>query len=124
MAEGARLGFVVVISTNSPDWARRFAEGLTELGVELLDAPTGSQKGAVEGTLAVTVGDGEKTFQRLLPVFKAFGRNMIYVGPVGYGQAARLVNQMAALNTAAVVGVCASPRRWGWTWRRRLRSRL
>jgi 3-hydroxyisobutyrate dehydrogenase len=53
--------------------------------------------------LAVTVGDGEKTFQRLLPVFKAFGRNMIYVGPVGYGQAARLVNQMAALNTAAVV---------------------
>jgi len=39
------------------------------------------------GTLAVTVGDGEKTFQRLLLVFKALGGNMIYVGPVGYGQA-------------------------------------
>jgi 3-hydroxyisobutyrate dehydrogenase len=51
----------------------------------------------------VTVGDGEKTFQKLLPVFKAFGRNMICVRPVGYGQAVRLVNQIAALNTAAVV---------------------
>jgi hypothetical protein len=107
VAEGARLGFAVVISTNSPDWARRFAERLTELGVELLDAPTGARRAPWRGTLVVTVGDCKKTFQRLLPVFKAFGRNVIYVGPVGYGQAVRLVNQMAALNTVTVVeGLC------------------
>ena len=106
VAEGARPGLVVVdMSTNSPDWARRFAERLAQLGVEFLDAPvTGGQKGAVEGTLTVMVGGREETFQRLLPVFKAFGRNVIYVGPVGYGQAMKLVNQVvAALNTVAMV---------------------
>ena len=106
MAEGARLGFVVVTSTNSPDWARRFAERLAQLGVEFLDAPvTGGQKGAVEGTLTVMVGGREETFQRLLPVFKAFGKNIMYVGPVGYGHAMKLVNQVVvvALNTVAMV---------------------
>jgi 3-hydroxyisobutyrate dehydrogenase len=69
VAEGARLGFVVVISTNSPDWARRFAERLTELGVEFLDAPTGGQKGAVKGDLGRDGGrwrkDVPEAFARL-----------------------------------------------------------
>jgi 3-hydroxyisobutyrate dehydrogenase len=106
VAEGARPGLVVVdMSTNSPDWARRFVERLAQLGVEFLDAPvTGGQKGAVEGTLTIMVGGREETFQRLLPVFKAFGRNVIYVGPAGYGQAMKLVNQVVlALNTVAMV---------------------
>ncbi len=105
VAEGARPGLVVVdMSTNSPDWAKRFAERLAQLGVEFLDAPvTGGQKGAVEGTLTVMVGGREETFQRLLPVFKTFGRNVIYVGLVGYGQAMKLVNLVVALNTVAMV---------------------
>jgi 3-hydroxyisobutyrate dehydrogenase len=58
VAEVARPGLVVAdMSTNSPDWARRFAERLVQLGVESLDAPvTGGQKGAVEGTLTIMVG--------------------------------------------------------------------
>lgn len=102
----ARPGLIVVdMSTNSPDWARRFAERLAQYGVEFLDAPvTGGQKGAVEGTLTVMVGGKEELFKRLLPVFQAFGKNIVYVGPVGYGQAMKLVNQVvAALNTVAMV---------------------
>jgi len=106
VVEGARPGLVVVdMSTNSPEWARRFAERLAQYGVEFLDAPvTGGQKGAVEGTLTVMVGGREELFQKLLPVFKAFGRNIVYAGPVGYGQAMKLVNQVVvALNTVAMV---------------------
>ncbi|WP_374189595.1 NAD(P)-dependent oxidoreductase [Pyrobaculum aerophilum] len=106
IVEGARPGLIVVdMSTNSPDWARRFAERLAQYGVEFLDAPvTGGQKGAVEGTLTVMVGGKEELFKRLLPVFQAFGKNIVYVGPVGYGQAMKLVNQVvAALNTVAMV---------------------
>jgi 3-hydroxyisobutyrate dehydrogenase len=68
--------------------------------VEFLEAPvTGGQKGAVEGTLTIVVGGREETF-----VFKAFGINVIYVGPAGYGQAMKLVNQVVlALNTVAMV---------------------
>lgn len=106
IVEGAKPGLIVVdMSTNSPDWARRFAERLAQYGVEFLDAPvTGGQKGAVEGTLTVMVGGKEELFKRLLPVFQAFGKNIVYVGPVGYGQAMKLVNQVvAALNTVAMV---------------------
>ncbi|MGC9119337.1 MAG: NAD(P)-dependent oxidoreductase [Thermoproteus sp.] len=106
VVEGARPGLVVVdMSTNSPDWARSFAERLAARGIDFLDAPvTGGQKGAEEGTLTVMVGGREDLFQRLLPVFKAFAKEVIYAGPVGYGQAMKLVNQVViALNTIAMV---------------------
>ncbi|AEA12345.1 6-phosphogluconate dehydrogenase, NAD-binding protein [Thermoproteus uzoniensis 768-20] len=106
VVEGARPGLVVVdMSTNSPDWARNFAERLAARGIDFLDAPvTGGQKGAEEGTLTVMVGGREDLFQRLLPVFKAFAKEVIYAGPVGYGQAMKLVNQVViALNTIAMV---------------------
>ncbi|MEM1598796.1 MAG: NAD(P)-dependent oxidoreductase [Pyrobaculum sp.] len=106
VAEAARPGLVVVdMSTNSPEWAKKFAERLSRLGVEFLDAPvTGGQKGAVEGTLTIMVGGREETFYKLLPVFKAMGKNVVYMGPVGYGQAMKLVNQVVvALNTVAMV---------------------
>lgn len=106
VVEGARPGLVVVdMSTNSPDWARRFAEGLAKHGIKFLDAPvTGGQKAAVEGTLTIMVGGDEALFRQLEPVFKAFGKTIVYAGPVGYGQAMKLVNQIViALNTVAMV---------------------
>jgi 3-hydroxyisobutyrate dehydrogenase len=106
VVEGARPGLVVVdMSTNSPDWARKFAERLAERDIDFLDAPvTGGQRGAEEGTLTVMVGGREDLFQRLLPVFKAFAKEVIYAGPVGYGQAMKLVNQVViSLNTIAMV---------------------
>lgn len=106
VVEGAKPGLVVVdMSTNSPEWARRFAERLAQYGVKFLDAPvTGGQKGAIEGTLTIMVGGDEELFQKLLPVFKAFGKTVVHVGPVGYGQAMKLVNQIViALNTIAMV---------------------
>lgn len=106
VVEGARPGQVVVdMSTNSPEWARRFAERLAKYGVDFLDAPvTGGQKGAQEGALTVMVGGSEEAFKRLLPVFKAFSKRVIYAGPVGFGQAMKLVNQVVvALNTVAMV---------------------
>lgn len=106
VVEGARPGLVVVdMSTNSPEWARRFAELLAARGVDFLDAPvTGGQKGAEEGALTVMVGGREDLVQRLMPIFKTFAKEVIYAGPVGYGQAMKLVNQVVvALNTVAMV---------------------
>jgi 3-hydroxyisobutyrate dehydrogenase len=67
--------------------------------VEFLEVSvTGGQKGAVEGILTIMVGGREETF-----VFKAFGKNVIHVGPMGYGQAMKRVNQVVlALNTVAM----------------------
>jgi len=106
VVEGARPGLIVVdMSTNSPEWARKFAERLARYGIEFLDAPvTGGQKGAIEGTLTIMVGGKEEIYHRLLPIFRAMGRDIVYMGPVGYGQAMKLVNQVVvALNTVAMV---------------------
>ncbi|MFN7106525.1 MAG: NAD(P)-dependent oxidoreductase [Pyrobaculum sp.] len=106
VVEGGRQGLVVVdMSTNSPDWAKRFGEMLARHGIEFLDAPvTGGQKGAIEGTLAIMVGGREELFHRLLPIFNAMGKEIVYAGPVGSGQAIKLVNQtVLALNTVAMV---------------------
>jgi len=49
------------------------------------------------------VGGDEATFQRMLPVFQAFGKNIKLCGPIGAGQAVKLVNQLlVGINTAAV----------------------
>lgn len=103
VVEGGRPGLVVVdMSTNSPDWAKRFGGTLARYGIEFLDASvTRGQRGAIESTLTIMVGGREELFHRLLPIFNAMGREVIYAGPVGSGQ--KLVNQVViTLNTVAM----------------------
>jgi 3-hydroxyisobutyrate dehydrogenase-like beta-hydroxyacid dehydrogenase len=56
------------------------------------------------------VGGDEATFEKALPMFQAFGKNIRLCGPTGAGQAVKLVNQLlvgvhtAAIAEAAVFG--------------------
>jgi len=79
------------------------AEELATKGASFLDAPvSGGPAGADAGTLTVMVGGDEATFQRALPVFEAFGGKIRRCGPVGSGQAIKLVNQLlVAVHTLA-----------------------
>ncbi|HEY4729993.1 MAG TPA: NAD(P)-dependent oxidoreductase, partial [Myxococcales bacterium] len=78
---------------------------------QFLDAPvSGGPAGAQAGTLTVMVGGEAEAFQKALPVFQAFGKNIRLCGGVGAGQAVKLVNQLlvgvhtAAIAEAAVLG--------------------
>jgi 3-hydroxyisobutyrate dehydrogenase-like beta-hydroxyacid dehydrogenase len=57
------------------------------------------------------VGGDDAAFQRVEPVFRAFGQNIRRCGPIGAGQVIKLVNQLlvaihtAAISEAAVFGV-------------------
>ena len=72
-------------------------------GRDVLDAPvSGGPAGADAGTLTVMVGGDEQTFERAVPVFEAFGAKIRRCGPVGSGQAIKLVNQLlVAVHTMA-----------------------
>ena len=75
--------------------SREIAEALRGRGVEMLDAPvSGGQQGAIDGTLSVMVGGGTATFERVLPLLKAIGRNIVHVGDSGAGQVAKACNQV------------------------------
>ncbi|MDP8022881.1 MAG: NAD(P)-dependent oxidoreductase [Nitrososphaeria archaeon] len=106
VAEGAHEGLIVVdMSTNSPEFAEKFANVLAKLKVEFLDAPvTGGDVGAREGRLTIMVGGKKEMFEKVKPIFETMGKMIIYAGPVGSGQKMKLVNQIAvALSDLAMI---------------------
>jgi 3-hydroxyisobutyrate dehydrogenase-like beta-hydroxyacid dehydrogenase len=113
LAASARSGQVYADhSTVSLATNRRCAERLLARGARFLDAPvSGGPAGAKAGTLTVMTGGEKGAFELALPVFQAFGKNIRLCGPVGAGQAVKLVNQLlvgvhtAAIAEAAVLGV-------------------
>jgi 3-hydroxyisobutyrate dehydrogenase-like beta-hydroxyacid dehydrogenase len=90
-------------STVSITLNRWCAEQLGARGAAFLDAPvSGGPAGALAGTLTVMAGGDEQTFNRALPVFEQFGSKIRLCGPVGSGQAIKLVNQLlVAVHTMA-----------------------
>lgn len=96
IVEGARPGTVVVdASTIAPDAARVLAARLAERQVDLLDAPvSGGVIGAVDGTLSIMAGGRAEAFERALPVLRAIGKTIVYVGESGAGQTAKACNQL------------------------------
>jgi 2-hydroxy-3-oxopropionate reductase len=105
VVRGAAPGTLVVdCSTISPEVTRRLAAELADRDLRLVDAPvSGGSEGAERGTLSVMVGGADDDVARARPVLDAFGSTITHVGPVGAGQAAKLVNQI--LVTVTMLGV-------------------
>jgi 2-hydroxy-3-oxopropionate reductase len=105
--EGARPGPTIFVdmSTISPDVTHDLARRVEAAGHRFLDAPvSGGDVGAIKGTLTIMVGGSEEDFQRVEPVFRAFGSRITHVGPTGAGQVTKACNQiLCAVN---LLGVC------------------
>lgn len=93
---GSREGMILVDnSTIKPETARNIAAEAEKMSVYSLDAPvSGGDIGAVKGTLAIMVGGNKSAFDRTVPVFKAMGSSITYVGESGAGQVAKACNQI------------------------------
>ncbi|NLS04146.1 NAD(P)-dependent oxidoreductase [Rhizobium sp. P32RR-XVIII] len=93
---GSRVKIYVDHSTTGPSVAKEVAEGLAARQITALDGPlAGGAAGAEAGTLSVMISGDRWAFEKLQPVFKSFGRNVVHVGDgVGQGQALKLVNNM------------------------------
>ncbi len=86
---------VVDSSTISPSASLIIMEGLQECGCEFLDAPmTGSKVAAEAGTLIFIVGGNASTIERVEPLFRAMGKQVIHMGDNGLGLAAKLAQNM------------------------------
>lgn len=105
VAKGAGPGSLVVdMSTVDPIATRRFAETLAAQDVALLDAPvSGGDIGAREGTLSIMVGGQAEAFERALPLFRVMGKNIVYIGPSGAGQVAKMCNQLVVASAQEAV---------------------
>lgn len=95
---------VVDMSTISPLATKDFAAKVIAAGGDYLDAPvSGGDVGAKAGSLSIMVGGTEKSFVRVLPVFKLMGQNITHVGDVGTGQITKMANQVVVAQTIQAV---------------------
>src|SRR3989338_5504969 len=93
------------MSTIGPSAAKEVAKGLAKKGIDFIDAPvTGSTDRAKTGELVIFVGGDKKVFEIVKPVLEAMGTELPYMGPVGSGQAIKLVNNLIGGETIAVLG--------------------
>ncbi len=105
-ASGARPGTLCIdCSTIGPAATHAIAERLAAHDVRLLDAPvTGSSPRAQDGTLTIMAGGSDADFAAARPLLEAMGRLIVHAGPLGHGQAVKLINNAVAAINAATVG--------------------
>ena len=103
--ETGRRGSVFVdMGTSRPTSTRALAGRLASRGIGMLDAPiTGGVTGAREGTLTIYVGGPATEFERVRPAFDAMGRTVLHMGGTASGHVTKLLNNMLALSSMAVL---------------------
>lgn len=111
-----RAGQILIdTSSISPVISKKIADSLAEKGIGMMDAPvSGGETGAIEGTLSIMAGGEEATFNKVLPLLKAVGRDIIHVGGHGAGSLTKLANQiMVNVNMAAMAEAIVFARKAG-----------
>lgn len=105
VVRGAAPGTLCVdMSTIGPAAAKRIGAGVAAAGLRFVDAPvTGSSPKAEDGTLTIMAGGDGADVARAGPLFEAMGETIVHVGPLGHGQAAKLVNNAVAAANVLVV---------------------
>ena len=95
LGEMRRGSTLIVTSTISPLEIVEIEEMARQHGVTVVDsAVSGGRERAVEGTLVLMVGAGEKAFKENKPLLKAMGKHIYYTGGVGKGQTVKMINQL------------------------------
>lgn len=96
---------IVDLSTVSHADAAAAAEAARAAGVDFLDAPvSGMEARAVDGTLTIMCGGDRAVFDRVRPLLAHVGTKILFMGPAGSGQLAKLVNQLLFDINAAALG--------------------
>jgi len=82
-------------TTTSAIVARELSAIASEKGFVFIDAPvSGGHAGAENGKLTVMCGGDEAAFEKAKPVIAAFAASVKLLGPSGYGQLTKMVNQI------------------------------
>jgi len=103
--DGAKRGQLFIdMSTINPIVSQNIAKALAPSGVAMVDAPvSGGEKGAIDAALSIMAGGETQDFERALPIFKALGKTITHMGPLGAGGFTKLANQIiVAINLTAI----------------------
>ena len=99
VASALQPGSVVMLcSTVPPSYARRTAQRLYDMGLEMLDAPvSGGTLRAADGTLSVMASGRPQAFALTEPLLAAMAANVYRIGDeCGQGSTMKMINQLLA----------------------------
>ena len=104
-------GVLVIHTTGSPRTARAIAAAGAGRGVAVIDSPvSGGPHDIAAGHITLLVGGADADVDRARPALSAYGDPILHVGPLGAGQAVKLVNNAVF---AANIGLLAQAVRLG-----------
>src|SRR5919204_1356437 len=90
-------GTLIDMSSIDPGTTRRVGERAAARGLRMIDAPvSGAPPKARDGTLTIMVGGDADVLAACRPILEALGENIFHVGPLGTGEAVKLVNNLLA----------------------------
>ena len=103
LLEGMKAGDILIEMTSSyPPSTLKVHQALSAKGVNMIDAPvSGGVVGAVAGTLSVMVGGDEKIFESCRPILSVMGKNLFYIGGIGFGHALKAINNFLSATSLA-----------------------
>ncbi|XP_059154192.1 3-hydroxyisobutyrate dehydrogenase, mitochondrial-like [Physella acuta] len=82
-------------STIDPSVSQEVAAKAQKIGAVFMDSPvSGGVNAARDGVLTFMVGGPESSFEQAKALLDNMGKNVVYCGPVGTGQAAKICNNM------------------------------
>lgn len=99
-------GSVLVLhTTGSPRTAEAIADRAGARGVGVIDAPvSGGPHDITAGTVTLYIGGDDQAVQQALPLLSSYGDPVLHVGPLGFGQRVKLINNTLF---AAQIGIVA-----------------
>ena len=91
-------GVVIICSTVNPEFARKTAERLYEMGLEVRDAPIrGGAKKAADGQLSIMASGHSAAFKRVDTILEAMAETVYRLGEeCGTGSTVKMINQLLA----------------------------
>src|SRR2546428_5139914 len=105
LAAHVRAGQTVVDMSTAPvALARALGHAFAARGVDFADAPVArTAQAAKDGTLSIMVGGDPAVFERLRPYLACMGTEITHCGPVGAGQAVKLMNNIVVAQTVVAL---------------------
>jgi 3-hydroxyisobutyrate dehydrogenase len=95
ITNGKQNSYFIDMTTSTPTLAIKLQEEGSKKGIHILDAPvSGGDIGAKEARLSIMVGGEIADYQRVEPLLKLLGTNIIYQGKAGSGQHTKMCNQI------------------------------
>ena len=100
---------LVESSTVTVEWIDELDRAAKEHSCDLVDAPvTGSKPQAEAGQLLFLAGGSSEAVDKVTPIMKAMGRDVVHVGPVGSGARLKLINNFLSGSQAAALAEALS----------------